>query len=79
MLGDQEVRDAVERLVVDQHRAQQRLLRLHVVGREAEGLFLSRTQAMNIGVGHNDSKSPRVVLSFLNQPRPPRRGNCDGQ
>ena len=36
MLGAEEVRDAIEGLVVDQNRAEQRLLRLDVMRREPE-------------------------------------------
>jgi hypothetical protein len=48
MLGQQEVRDAVERLVVDQHGAQQCLLRLDVVRGEPKALFVRRTNARDV-------------------------------
>ena len=48
MLGQQEIGDAVERLVVDEDRAEQRLLRLDVVRREPEALFVRRTNARDV-------------------------------
>jgi hypothetical protein len=43
VLGQQEIGDAVEGLVVDEDGAEQRLLGLDIVRGEAEGLFVRRT------------------------------------
>ena len=52
MLGDEEIGDAIERLVVDEDSAQQRLLGLHIVRREPKALFVRRTDSRDVGFSH---------------------------
>src|SRR5260370_15240657 len=65
MLAPQKVRDAVERIVVDEDRAQQRLLSLEIVGRRAIGRFLRMRRRLALrqmfDCRHGDGRASRFL------------------
>src|SRR5690606_12096255 len=66
VLGQQEVRNAIEGFVVDQDGAQQRLLGLDVVRREANLAFFFRPQPMHVlchGLGRLSSFDVKSSLT----------------